>query len=173
MALKAFVEKILYHASTAPITGGVAHVDIWNNQVQYMRDQTIEAIALPAIFVEVLFTEGAHDGEQMTTRQCQLRLHIVMEKLNTEGTFARNLVIYDMRDVVLQWFSKWHETNYGYPYDFTPFQYTGESPQYDHDNLYEYVLEFSTMFSEVMGNYQQSQETQGTITEIILNPDKI
>lgn len=169
MGLKAFVNNILTHAEAIPVSGGTFHVDIWNNQVQFMRDRTIEAIPLPALFVEVLFTNGGHDAERMTTRDVQVRLHIVMEKLNTEGTFARNTVIYDYRDLVLQYFSKWHVSTGNNPYEFTPFQYTGEEPQYDHDNLYEYVLEFSTTFSQVLGNYQDINLTQGTITSIIIN----
>ena len=169
MGLKAFVNNILTHAVAIPVAGGTFHVDIWNNHVQFMRDQTLEAFPMPALFVEVLFSEGGHDAEQMTTRQVQVSLHSVMEKLNAEGYFARNTDIYDYRDLVLQYFSKWHVSTAGNLYEFTPFQYTGEQPQYDHDNVYEYVLEFSTMFSQVLGNYQNINQTQGTITTITIN----
>jgi hypothetical protein len=169
MGLKLFINSILTHAEAIPVSGGTFHVDIWNNQVQFMRDQTIEAIPLPALFVEVLFSDGGHDAERMTARQVQVRLHIVMEKMNVEGYFGRNTDIYDYRDLVLQYFSKWHASTAGYPYDFTPFQYTGEQPQYDHDNLYEYVLEFSTNFSQILGNYQDTQLARGQINDIKIN----
>ena len=169
MGLKLFVNKILDHAEAIPVSGGTFHVDIWNNQVQYMRDQQLEAVRLPALFVELQFSNGGHDAERMTAREVQVRLHIVMEKMNAEGYFGRNTDIYDLRDLVLQYFSKWHTSTAGNQYDFTPFQYTGEQPQYDHDNLYEYVLEFSTTFSQVLGNYQDTQLTQGQINTIIIN----
>jgi len=169
MGLKLFVNDIITHAEAIPVAGGTFHVDIWNNHVQFMRDQTLEAFPMPALFIEVQFTNGGHDAERMTVRECQIRLHIVMEKLNTEGNFARNTVIYDYRDLVLQYFSKWHKSTVGYPYEFTPFQYTGEQPQYDHDNVYEYVLEFSTTFSQLLGNYQDINTAQGTITTITIN----
>lgn len=172
MGLRIFVDKLLDLAESIPVAGGF-HVDIWNNQVQYMRDQQIEAIPLPALFVEVLFSSGGHDADVLTTREVQVRAHIVMEKMNMEGKFARNTEIYDMRDLVLQYFSKYHESVNGLSYEFTPLQYTGEQPQYDHDNLYEYVLEFSTMFSQNLGTYQTTKQTQGTITAIIINPDKV
>lgn len=170
MGLKLFVNKIITHAESIPVMGGTFHVDIWNNHVQFMRDQTLEAFPMPALFIEVLFSGGGHDAERMTTREVTVRLHIVMEKLNSEGYFGRNTDIYDMRDLVLQYFSKWHSSTAGSPYDFTPFQYSEEQPQYDHDNVYEYVLEFRTMFSQVLGNYQDINQSQGVITEIIINP---
>jgi hypothetical protein len=95
-----------------------------------------------------------------------------VEQLNSEGSFEQNMSIYDMRDLVLQFFTKWHYDTTGFPYEFTPFQLIGEQPQYDHTNLYEYVLEFSTYFSQALGTAQQLQQTQGTFTDLIINPTK-
>jgi len=171
MALKMFVNDVLTYCESIP-NADPLHVRVWNNQTQWMQDGTLQAVPLPAIFPEFVFNGGVHDAEYMTARDMTVRFHIVTELLNTEGSFEQNLKIYDLRDLVLQYFTKWHKDTTGLPYNFTPFQLVGEQPQYDHTNLYEYVIEFSTYFNQVLGTAQSLTQTSGVFTDLILNPTK-
>ena len=172
MALRLFIQGVLNYTETIPNVEPL-HVRVWNNQVQGMIDQSIQAIPLPAVFVEFVFNGGGHDAEYLTARDMTVRFHIVTELLNTEGSFEQNMKIYDLRDLILQYFTKWHVDTAGLPFNFTPFQLVGEQPQYDHTNLYEYVIEFSTYFSQALGTAQQIQQTQGTFTDLIIHPSKL
>jgi len=168
MALKSFIQDILDACVAIPYTEPL-FVRVWNNQVAYSVEGTLQSYRWPAIFPEVIFEAGNHDANVMTVRDCTVRLHIVHQLYNTEGSMEQNLDVFDLRDLVLQYFSKWHKDTTGYPYNFTPFQYSGEQPQYDHTQLYEYILEFRTTFSQELGNFANTSQTNGTIQTIITN----
>ena len=168
MALKNFVEDVLNNCLAIPYANGL-HVRVWNNQVAYAEEGKLQSYQWPAVFPEFIFEGGGHDANGMTIRDCTVRLHIVHELYNVEGSMEQNLDVFLLRDLVLQYFSKWHKDTTGYPYQFSPFQYSGEQQQYDHSQLYEYILEFRTSFSETLGTYQNTNQTNGIIQTIITN----
>lgn len=168
MALKNFVEDVLANCNAIPHTSDF-HVRVWNNQLAYANENQLQSYKWPAIFPEFIFEGASHDAEGMTVRDCTVRFHIVHEQYNVEGEMEQNLDVFSLRDLVLQYFSKWHKDTTGYPYNFSPFQYSGEQMQYDHTQLYEYIVEFRTTFSEILGTYATTQQTNGTIQTIITN----
>jgi hypothetical protein len=66
----------------------------------------------------------------------------VHEYLNEDGTFEQDLEIFDLRDKILALLSQYQPTA------CSPLACISEEQDFDHDNLYHYILSFITNFTD-------------------------
>lgn len=114
---------------------------IWNNQVQYEKDGKLEAFPKPAAFVEVISPVAYHQlGGGFTAADLGFNIHIAHEYYNTDVTMEQDLEIFDLRDKIIAALSAAQLSGCG------PLQFTAEQQEYDHDNLYHYIVSFVCHF---------------------------
>lgn len=150
--IKQFFQSILTELSTIQVTNQDGqtvnlYARIWNNQVERERAGETYLYPKPAAFVEiqapVIFEEV---GKNMRSATINLAIHLVHEFYNEDGTFEQDLPIYDLRDQVVAALSQFKPTGSGQLVS------TGEIPDYDHDNLVQYVINYTCDFTDSKGS---------------------
>lgn len=123
------------------------YTDIWNNQPEYEEGGHYIDYPKPAAFVEVI-NKAEYKEIGIGFRSCDIgfRIHLVNEFLNGEGSFERNLAIFDLRDQVIALLSFFQPTACG------PMVSTGEEQDYKHKNIYHFILDFITNFTDSRGS---------------------
>lgn len=117
---------------------------LWNNQLQRMREQQIEAFPLPAAFVEfVSYTEFENVGVKVIAGKVKFKIHILHEFLDAQdGTMGQDLVIFDLKDQINRRLYDAVLTG------CSTLVRIGESSANDFDNVHEYVLEYQVHFMD-------------------------
>lgn len=114
---------------------------VWNNQVEFEKQGALQSYPKPAAFVEILAPVVFDEiGQNFRSADLGINIHLVHENMNTEGTFEQDLLIFDLRDQVIALLSQYKPTACG------QLVATGESPDYEHDNVYHYVISFVCNF---------------------------
>lgn len=116
---------------------------VWNNQVEREKDGETYIYPKPAAFVEIVgplpFEET---GKNLRSARLVWAIHLVHEYYNQDGTFEQDLVIYDLRDQVIAALSQYTPTA------CTMLVAEQEQADYDHDNVYHYIINFSCTFMD-------------------------
>ena len=124
------------------------HNDIWNNQIEWMMAGELENIPRPSAFIEII-NDVRYEimGGGFRNAHLGIRIHIVNEFYNTEGTFGTNLKIFGIRDKIVASYLAVSPGLSGYvPSGCSPLNCMSEGQQYDHKNIYHYILDFACNF---------------------------
>jgi hypothetical protein len=121
---------------------------IFNNQIKRQLDGKINAYQLPAAFIEVIkpsnfnrLLNGVSESDII------FRIHLQHWFTDAQdGTFDQDLPIYDLRDAVIANLSDFRPTACG------NLCLTAESQDYNHDDVYVYLIEFTTGFIDSKGS---------------------
>lgn len=131
-------------------------VRIFNNQIRDERDGKYVDYPKPACFVEILndvawqTLQGGHAAADLG-----FRFHIVHEHYNnSDGTFEQDLAVFGLRDSIIKKFTLFKAIGCG------PMALQAEGLDYDHDNIYEYIVDFVTHFIDDTG-VKETIETVG------------
>lgn len=150
--IKQPILDLLKQLATLQVTNGDGqpvqlYVDIWNNQCEYEEIGEYVDFQKPAAFVEVI-NKAEYKEIGIGFRSCDIgfRIHLVNDFYNGEGTFERNLLIFDLRDQVTALLSFFQPTACG------PMVSTGEEQDYKHRNVYHFILDFITNFTDSKGS---------------------
>lgn len=156
--LKQPLQDILTKLSTIQVTNQDGqtvnlYARVWNNQVEREKDGETYNYPKPAAFVEIVgplpFEET---GKNLRTAQMTWAIHLVHEFYNQDGTFEQDLVIYDLRDQVIATLSQYTPTA------CTMLVAAQEQADYDHDNVYHYVINFTcTMMDSKASPYDDGR----------------
>ena len=120
---------------------------IWNNQLRDIKDGKSYEWPRPAAFVEVISPATFETiGLGFRSADLGIRIHLVHEYFNMDGSMEQDLAIFDLRDKVIASLSQYCPTACG------PLNCTNEEQDYDHDNLYHYVCEFVCNFIDSKGS---------------------
>lgn len=113
-------------------------VRIFNNQIEWERSGKYPNYMKPAAFVEPLADmQWEAIGEGYTTADVVFRIHIVHEFYDAgDGSFEQDLAIFDIRDSVIEALHLYEPTGTGMLSKIL------ERPDYQHDNLYVYIVDF-------------------------------
>lgn len=150
--IKAPLQDILTKLATIQVTNGDgADVDlyarIWNNQIEAERAGNSYVYPKPAAFVEitspVIFEEI---GQNFRSADIGITIHLVHEYYNQDGTFEQDLQVFDLRDQVIAALSQFKPTGCG------QMVATGEQQDFDHDNIYHYIISFVCNFIDSKGS---------------------
>jgi len=120
---------------------------IWNNQLIDIRDAKGYEWPRPAAFVEVVSPASFEViGLGFRSADLGIKIHLVHDYFNMDGTMEQDLVIFDLRDRVIADLSQYCPTACG------PLNCIHEEQDFDHDNLYHYTLEFVCNFIDSKGS---------------------
>jgi hypothetical protein len=124
------------------------HVRIWNNQVKYEDKGELYDFPKPAFFIEVINSVSYQTiGMGMQAADIGVRIHIVHERLDAaDGTFEQDLVIFDLRDKVRA------KLNLYEPVACGPLTVVDEEQDYEHTNIYHYIVDFVCHFIDSKGS---------------------
>jgi hypothetical protein len=123
-------------------------VRVWNNQLRHEAHGEMYDFIKPAAFLEVI---GNVQWEQLgigfRSADIGFHVHLITEMYDAQdGTMEQNLKIFDLRDQVVAMLS-----NYA-PTACSPMWSTGETQDYDHTNLYHYIISFVCNFTDSKGS---------------------
>lgn len=121
---------------------------IFNNQLVREQEGKQYAYEKPCVFVEVI-NKSKYDqlGEGFQSSDIGFRLHLVHEEYDTgDGMMDQNINIFDLRDKVVRTLSLYEPTGCG------PLTRVGEDQDYDHSNLYHYMIDFVCNFTDSRGS---------------------
>lgn len=125
------------------------YVRKFNDQFKLMKEGTIEAIPLPAALVKmvepILWNQM---GGGLKQGDITWEIHIGMEQLDAgDGTMEQNLDVFDQfRDLVEAGLTGFMATA------STPLFCISESPDYEHTNVYVYILSFKCGYIDSKGS---------------------
>jgi hypothetical protein len=136
----------------------------WNNHLQHLQDGTGYIFPRPACFVEVL-NEVTFEmmGGGYRNADLGIRLHIISDFYNNEGTYEQDDIALDLRDEVLSMMK------FYVPTACTPLECRKESQDYDHANVYHYILDYTCNFVDSKTSMYDDQNP--LVFEAPANPD--
>lgn len=116
---------------------------VWNNQLRDIREGKIYEWPRPAAFVELVSPiTFVNISAGVRTAELTINIHLIHDYYNAEVTFEEDLTIFDLRDKLLLELIDYVPTGCG------TMLCVSESVDNDHDNLYHYVLQFTTHFRD-------------------------
>jgi hypothetical protein len=124
------------------------YVRIWNNQLSKDREGEVYSFPKPSIFVEVV-NDAAYEvmGQGFRNSDLAFRLHLIHEFYDAQdGTFEQDLPVFDLRDKIIALMTYFTPTACG------PLTAVLEAQDYDHDNLYHYVIDCVCNFTDSKGS---------------------
>ena len=145
-------ESLLTKLSSIDVTNQDGNVvklfaRVWNNQVDVEKAGDSEIYPKPAAFVEIDNPVTYEEiGKNYRAADLNILIHLVHEFYNQDGTFAQDLVIFDIRDTILAELSQFQPTGCGYMVS------NSETQDTDHDNVYHFVLAFTCHFIDSKGS---------------------
>jgi len=114
---------------------------IWNNQIRGLETGETYSYPTPAAFVEFVTPVTFEQmGQCFLNADLGVKIHLVHVFYNEEGTFEQDLDIFDLRDKIISGMSAYCPTGCG------PLNMINESQDYDHTNIYHYIIEFICNF---------------------------
>ncbi|KAA2242815.1 hypothetical protein F0L74_09815 [Chitinophaga agrisoli] len=124
------------------------YVRVWNNQIQSRKQGQHYDYPTPAAFVEVINSPVWEEiGMGFQGADLGVTIHLEHEYYDAQdGTFEQDLIVFDLRDKIVAKLSLYEATACG------PLVKTGESQSYDHDNVYEYTIDFACHFIDSKGS---------------------
>jgi len=133
---------------------------VWNGQVKQLQRGENYPYPLPAAFLEVVLPDDYSQlAEGITECDITFRIHLVDEELDAgDGTMDQNLVIFALRDAVIKLLT------YYQPIACSNLQKVSEQQDYDHTNVYHYIIDFKCSFIDDRGDQRQALTTTGPPT---------
>ncbi len=128
-------------------TKGV-YVNIWNNQLNYEVSGQLYDFPKPACFIEVINdVQYQQLGGGFQSADVGFRIHVVHEFYDAQdGDFEKNLPVFDLRDSLRALLCLYEPTACG------PLVVVAEAQDYQHTNIYHYVIDFVCNFTDSKGS---------------------
>ena len=141
-------------------TGTIKFARIWNNQFQFMEEQSIESFPMPCAFVEVISPNtGAAIG--YTVSDLTIRVHIGAVEYDSQvGTMEQNTSIFALRDEIIALLT------YKMLTGCSGLQKVNEEQDFTHTNVYHYIVDFICSFVDSKGEQGLTNITTGPPTEL-------
>ncbi len=126
------------------------HARIWNDQFRKIKEGSIEYNPLPASYLEFLPSDTTEIGKGVLSGPVTFRIHLAHENYdNGEGTFQQDLIIFGLRDKIVGLL------NHFQPTGCSMLTKVHEEPNYEHDNVYEYLIDFAcTLLDDTGSDYR-------------------
>lgn len=160
------MEKALYTAIKNQAIAELPEIKfiaMWNNQVENMQNGEGYSVRLPALFIE--FPASAQcdvvGNNVRVFDPLPLVFHIVDNRLdNIDGTMEENFEVFTLKQKVKAKFQLFKTNGSGV------FNCTSESADNDHNNIYHFMQEFTTTWTD----NQDSLPVNGTVDEGPMTP---
>ena len=129
-------------------------IAVWNNHVNRLLDGSGYSYFCPAAFVEYEPIANYVMSSGITQTDYTVRIHIVHNELDAaDGTLDQNLNVFDWRDAVKVALTGLKPTN------FSNLMYIQEFQDYEHNNIYHYIIEFKGGFIDTKGSPYDADST--------------
>lgn len=144
-------------------------VRLWNNQTTYEKEGQYVGYNKPAVFLEVL-NDVAWDQllEGVTVADLGIVFHIIHEFYDDQaGNFEQDLIVFDLRDAITKAFMLYQ------PPGCCAMMKVSETMDYEHDNIYHYIVQFVCSFVDDKGikTYAiQAPPTGVDLTAVFIDP---
>ena len=120
---------------------------VWNNQLEYEKAGDLEVYPKPAAFVEILSPVIYQEiGKNLSSADLGINIHLIHEYYNQDGTFEQDLIVFDLRDQLVALLSQFKPTG------CSLMVCTGEMQDYEHDNIYHYIVSFTCNYIDSKGS---------------------
>ena len=120
---------------------------VWNNQLEKIIEGTLEYQVLPAVYLEVVPSAYNLLGVGYTTSDITFKIHIIHEFYDAQdGTFEQDLLVFDIRDKIIGLLSGFQPLYCGW------MTKVNEEQDYNHPNVYHYVLDFVANYIDDSGS---------------------
>ncbi len=121
---------------------------VWNKQVRNEIEGKTYSYPKPAAFLEIISPATYQViGQMYRNADISFRVHLVHEFYDAQdGTMEQDLAIFDLRDQVIALLTGYAPTGCG------PLNCMVEGQDDDHDNVYEYLLDFVANFTDSKGS---------------------
>ena len=132
---------------TTRLQNAVGFCRIWNNQLRYMEDGAIESFPMPCSFVEVVMSQQHTQlSSGFTESDVTFRVHLAAVEYDAQnGTLEQNYSIFTLRDTVVALLT------YFEPSGCSRLMKIAEQQDYEHTNVYHYVVDFQCSFIDTTG----------------------
>lgn len=166
MGLKEAIISCLNQLKTIQYTNGDgntvgANVMLWNNQIERKIQGNGYTYSTPALFLEVVPSQGGMIGNGTTAYDLVFNVHIESELYNVEDELDKNIIVLDLRAKVLRAMNNFK------PDACSPLFLSNETPDYNHTNTTHYILSFA---SHIIDDTASIDDSVDYIIETIDNP---
>jgi hypothetical protein len=135
-------------------SGQFNYIAIWNDHANRLVDGSGYSFNCPATFLELEPIETLNLSAGITQTDYIIRIHIVHVELDAaDGTLDQNLNVFDYRDAVKKYLTGIKPTNFG------NLMYNQEYQDYEHTNVYHYIVEFKAGFVDTKGSPYDADST--------------
>ena len=129
---------------------------IWNNQLEYVENGQNYSLPSPGAYIELVTEDFGQLSEGFQAVDLKLNIHIIQEFYNSDN-IDEDLTIYNLRDSIVKQITLWKTSKSGY------FTKISEQQDYDHNNVYHYILTFTTQWVDdtavIAGSYSVAPTT--------------
>jgi len=175
--IKAPLQDLLTRLETLTVTNGDGntvnlYARIWNNQIRFEADGSLYNFPKPAAFVEVVSPVTFETiGQGYQSADVGFMIHLATECFNEEGTQEQNLLIFDLRDAIRALLTGFRPTGCG------PLNVATEQQDYEHTQVYHYILGFVANFTDTTGSKLDANHPDAYVdstppTDLILQVSK-
>lgn len=151
--IKQPIQDILNRLATLQVTNQSGQTmnlvpRIWNNQLGWEKEGKLYDFLKPAAFLEVINNVAYTElGGGFQSADVGWKIHLIHEFYDAgDGTMEQDLAVFDLRDQVVALLSLYEATACG------PLVRTSEGQDYEHTNLYHYVIDFICNFTDSKGS---------------------
>jgi len=118
---------------------------LWNNQIEYLRQGLTLALPNLCAFIEIIVDSSNSIGGRSYNLENDLtiNIHLMHTHYSTESMQDENLLVYDFRKLVIDALYDFKANNM-----VATFDKVGETMDFDHDNIYHYILSYKTRIRE-------------------------
>ena len=130
-------------------------VSIWNNQFDFLEDGKGYAFPFPCAFIELSTENFQNVGESYQSIDATLNIHIGQDVYN--GSYMdENTTIFTLRDAVVRKMSNFKPSKAG------NMMKTSEQQDYNHSNVYHYIISYQFHFIDNTSVKQEYSSTPPT-----------
>jgi hypothetical protein len=150
--IKAPIQDMLAKLGTLTVPNGHSQVVplqafIWNNQLNHEKKGELYNYAKPIAYLEIINSvEYLEIGGGYASADLGFRVHLVHEMYHDGNNMDMNLAVFDLRDQMVNLLTHYEPTG------CSMLQRVMEDQDYDHDNLYHYVIGFVCSFIDSRGS---------------------
>jgi len=140
---------------------------VWNNQFALQEDGQIYSFPFPCCFIEIVNPDHNQLGLGFTQSDLIIRFHIGQTYYNdpNNGTIEQNLTIFDLRDELVSAFT------YYEPVLCSGLMKVHEEQDFEHTNVYHYILDFKCSFVDTVGDTTTTQVIKPAPTDLTVNAE--
>lgn len=121
----------------------IQFVHVYNNQFQLMQDQNVYSFPFPCAFVEIISQPFLQIGGGYQHSDLDIRIHIGHNEYDSADTnMEQNFNVYSLRDLVVKKLSLYK------PSMCSELFKINEQQDYAHSNIYKYIVDFRTGFTD-------------------------